>query len=80
MELHTQRQHELSPHAAQVILTTHSPYLVDRMNLADLIVVERKKGATHYTRPASKSHLKELLEREELGLGELWYSGALGGS
>jgi predicted ATPase len=80
VELHTQRQHELSPHAAQVILTTHSPYLVDRMNLADLIVVERKKGATHYTRPASKSHLKELLEREELGLGELWYSGALGGT
>ena len=80
VELHTQRQHELSPHAAQVILTTHSPYLVDRMNLADLIVVEKKDGATRYTRPASKSHLKELLEREELGLGELWYSGALGGS
>ncbi len=80
VELHTQRQHELGPHAAQLIVTTHSPYLVDRMNLDDLIVVEKKDGATRYTRPASKSHLKELLEREELGLGELWYSGALGGS
>jgi predicted ATPase len=80
VELHTQRQHELGPHAAQVILTTHSPYLVDRMNLADLIVVEKKEGATRCTRPASKRHLKELLEREELGVGELWYSGALGGS
>jgi predicted ATPase len=46
VELHTQRQHELGPHAGQVILTTHSPYLVDRMNLADMIVVEKKEGAT----------------------------------
>jgi predicted ATPase len=80
VELHTQRQHELGPHATQLIITTHSPYLVDRMALDDLIVVEKKEGATRCTRPASKGHLRELLEREELGLGELWYSGALGGS
>jgi predicted ATPase len=80
VELHNQRQRELGPKAAQVIITTHSPYLVDRMELDDLIVVEKKGGATHCTKPASKGHLRELLEREELGLGELWYSGALGGS
>lgn len=80
VEVLNQRQKELGPHAAQIIVTTHSPYLVDKVNLDDLIVVEKSNGATSYTRPASKTHLKELLEREELGLGELWYSGALSGN
>lgn len=79
VEVQNQRQRELGPHAAQIIATTHSPYLVDKTDLDDLIVVEKSNGATKCTRPASKAHLKELLEREELGLGELWYSGALGG-
>jgi len=80
VELLNQRQSELSSNAAQLIVTTHLPYLVDRVALDDLIVVEKKDGATHCTKPASKTHLKELLEREELGLGDLWYSGALGGN
>lgn len=78
VEVFTQKQSELGSRAAQVIITTHSPYLVDEMNLDDLIVVEKSNGATKCIRPASKTHLRELLEREELGLGELWYSGALG--
>jgi predicted ATPase len=80
MELLNQRQNELGAKAAQLILTTHSPYLIDRMGLDDLLIVEKREGATRCIRPASKVHLKELLEREELGLGELWYSGALGGN
>jgi predicted ATPase len=79
VEVLTQRQSELRSPAAQIIATTHSPYLVDRVALDDLIVVEKSNGATRCLRPASKIHLKELLEREDLGLGELWYSGALGG-
>jgi hypothetical protein len=50
------------------------------MDLDDLIVVEKQEGATRCTKPASKAHLRELLAREELGLGELWYSGVLGAS
>ena len=73
-----QRQKELGPEAAQIVVTTHSPFLVDRVNLDDLIVFEKSGGATKCTRASTKKHLKELLEREELGLGELWYSGALG--
>ena len=80
VEVYTQKQSERGPQAAQVILTTHSPYLVDKMSLDDLIVVEKSDGATKCIRPATKKHLRELLEREELGLGELWYSGALGGN
>lgn len=80
VEVFTQKQSELDLQAAQVIVTTHSPLLVDKMNLDDLIVVEKSDGATRCIRPASKKHLKELLEREELGLGDFWYSGALGGN
>ncbi len=80
VELLTQRQNELGPQAAQIIATTHSPHMVDKVTLDELIVVEKSNGATHFTRPASKEGLKELLEREELGLGELWYSGALSGN
>ncbi|MBI4590039.1 MAG: AAA family ATPase [Candidatus Rokubacteria bacterium] len=80
VEVLTQRQNELGSQAAQVVVTTHSAHLVDRMTLDELIVTEKSNGATRCLRPASKKHLKELLEREELGLGELWYSGALGGA
>lgn len=78
VQLLQQRQNGLGSQAAQIIVTTHSPYLIDRFNLDDLIVVEKREGATRYTRPASKEHLRELLERGELGLGDLWFAGALG--
>lgn len=79
VEVLTQRQQELGANVAQNIATTHSPYLVDKLGLDDLIVVEKQKGASIFSRPSSKGHLRELLEREEMGLGDLWYSGALGG-
>jgi predicted ATPase len=68
-----------SPGAAQVFTTTHSPYLVDQFALDELVVVDKVEGQTRCARASDKAHLRELLEREELGLGELWYSGALGG-
>jgi predicted ATPase len=80
VELLTQRQEAMGAQAAQVIITTHSPYLVDRFSLDDLLVIDKQHGATRCTRPASHDHLRELLEREGLGLGELWFSGALGDS
>lgn len=74
-----QRQRELGPsRSAQVLITTHSPYVIDRFDLDDLVVVEKAKGATLCTRPGEKRHLRELLSREEAGLGDLYYSGTLG--
>jgi predicted ATPase len=64
---------------AQVIVTTHSPHLVDKVGLDELIVIEKHAGATHCTRPSDKQHLRDLLAREEAGLGDLYYSGALSG-
>lgn len=74
-----QHQISLGDTAGQVILTTHSPLLVDKASIDELIVIEKKNGETMCSYPSARRHLKELLEREELGLGNLWYSGALGG-
>jgi predicted ATPase len=65
--------------AAQVFATTHSPYLVDRMDIEDLVVVDKEHGETKFSRPRDKSELRQLLSKDHLGLGELWFSGALGG-
>jgi predicted ATPase len=81
VQLLKQVQQELSPvRCLQVVMTTHSPHLVDQFNLDELIVLEKREGATTVARPADKEHLRRLLEEEEIGLGSLYYSGALGGA
>jgi predicted ATPase len=78
VELTNQRRRELGSNLAQVFVTTHSPFFVDKADLEELIVFGKSHGETKIMRPSSKKHLREILESEELGLGELWYSGALG--
>ncbi|MBZ5555514.1 MAG: AAA family ATPase [Acidobacteriia bacterium] len=72
-----QRQIEFGEKAVQTIITTHSPLVVDKFKLEDVIVFERQRGASICTRPGDKPQLRELLEREEVGLGDIVYSGAL---
>lgn len=72
-----QRQREAGQKAAQIILTTHSLELVDRCRLEDLIVIEKREGASRCTRPSERKDVRELLAREELGLADLYYSGVL---
>ena len=80
MELVRQEQARLGPaNSSQVIATTHSAHLIDRVSLDELIVFEKRQGATVVTYPRDKAHLRELLQSEELGLGDLFYSGALQG-
>lgn len=75
-----QRQSELPPdQRATILISTHSPLLLDHFDLDEIVVVEKREGATVCMRPREKEHLKELLQRRELGLGDLFYSGALGG-
>jgi predicted ATPase len=64
---------------AQVFATTHSPSLVNSFAPEDVLVVEKKEGGTKYTRASDRKGLKDLLSRNELGLGELWHSGVIGG-
>jgi len=77
MELLKQREQEIGSQA-QLIFTTHSPYLVDKLDIDDLLAVNKEKGETLCFRPRDKAHLRKLLEEGELGLSDLWYSGALG--
>jgi predicted ATPase len=77
-QLLDQQQQALGDRAAQIIITTHSPTVVDLTNPDDLIVVEKKNGATTCRRPAATDDIRKLLE--EAGLGELYYSGALRGA
>jgi predicted ATPase len=75
-----QVQEELPPEdRSQIVLATHSPYLVDKFSLDEVVVLEKREGATIVTRPSDKAHLRDLLNSEEIGLGELFYSGALNG-
>jgi len=68
-----ERKHE----PPQIIMTTHSPLVVDKMKLDEIIFVEKKEGATVCSRPNDKPHLRKLLKDEEIGLGHLVYTGAL---
>ena len=65
----------------QVIITTHSSKLLDKVNVEDVLVVEKKHGASIFSRIASKKDIekiKRLLERG-VTLGEQWVSNVFGG-
>ncbi len=62
---------------AQLIISTHSPQLIDRCSIDDLLLFRRTKGATDCVRPSDNEHLKKLVNSGEIGLGDLYYSGAL---
>ncbi|MFI7521362.1 AAA family ATPase [Micromonospora globbae] len=65
----------------QFLIATHSPALVNRLTPDELIVCERGEDAASRI-PAIDPETVRAMERElqgEIGLGELWFSGALGG-
>lgn len=62
---------------SQVIITTHSPYLLNYLPAESVIVVEKENGMTQCRPIGSNKELKEVIEM--LGAGSAWYSGHLGG-
>jgi predicted ATPase len=62
----------------QILISTHSPYLLDNFSPHHLIVVEKKNGCSQFSFVSKKKGLKEALR--VLGLGEIWRSGQLGGT
>jgi len=78
VEILLQRQQEAAKNASQIIVTTHHPYLIDKLSIDDLIAVYKKDGSTKCIRGADKKDLKILLEQGDLSLSDFWYSGALG--
>jgi predicted ATPase len=63
----------------QVIATTHSPYLLDlfREHPEEVVVTEKHGRAARFTRLSDHPDLAGLLTGASLG--DLWFSGVLGG-
>ncbi|MDR1283749.1 MAG: ATPase, partial [Opitutaceae bacterium] len=63
----------------QVIATTHSPYLLDlfREHPEEVVIAEKHGREAHFFRLSDRADLAELLAGASLG--DLWYSGILGG-
>ncbi|RLI41182.1 hypothetical protein DRO64_07910 [Candidatus Bathyarchaeota archaeon] len=66
----------------QVIITTHSPYLLDHVKPEEVYVVEKVNAETHVKRLSEMSEIDRVKTFLEEGgsLGEAWYSGMLGGN
>jgi predicted ATPase len=62
----------------QVLSSTHSPYLLNFFSPDNLIIVEKENGRTQFKPVKNKKGLRDALR--VLGLGEIWYSGQLGGT
>lgn len=64
----------------QIVVATHSPALVNRLQPEDLVVFERDpdSGATRIINIEPKL-IRTMQTDSGYGLGELWFSGALGG-
>ncbi len=64
----------------QILAATHSPALVNRLRSSELIVCERDPETGASRIPAiAPAVVRKMCDEEELRLGELWFSGALGG-
>lgn len=63
----------------QVIVTTHSPFMLDlhKDHPEEIIIAEKTERGSEFHRLSERPDLAELLE--EVSLGEAWYSGILGG-
>jgi len=63
----------------QVIATTHSPYLLDlyKEHPEQIVIAHKDEQGVHFERLSDKPHIDEILESAPLG--DIWYSGILGG-
>ncbi len=70
----------LAREPVQVVTTTHSPYLLDLFrDCPEEVILANKQGrAAHFEHLSDRADLRELLG--EASLGDLWYSGILGGT
>lgn len=69
-------RHFVESGLGQVIVTTHSPYLLDLLKLSQIVVVERDaSGSPVFTRPASQKSLEEWAQK--FSPGKLYTMGKL---
>lgn len=79
LELLVERLREASQRT-QFLIATHSPALADRLKPEEVIVCERKDDGSSVIPAVSVDQVRNIVaESEGLPLGDLWFSGALGG-
>ncbi|WP_413801416.1 AAA family ATPase [Streptomyces iranensis] len=79
LELLVQRLREASERS-QFLVATHSPALVDRLRPEEFVVCERDELGASSIPALTTDQVRAIAEEsEDLPLGELWFSGALGG-
>lgn len=63
----------------QVIVTTHSPFMLDlhKDHPEEIVIAEKTESGAEFHRLSDRPDLVEILE--DVSLGEAWYSGILGG-
>jgi predicted ATPase len=63
----------------QVIATTHSPYFLDlyKDHPEEIVIAHKDEQGVHFERLSDKPNVDEFLQ--DAPLGEVWYSGILGG-
>ena len=63
----------------QVIATTHSPYFLDlyKDHPEEIVIAQKTADGAEFERLSDQPHIMEVLE--DAPLGEVWYSGVLGG-
>lgn len=63
----------------QVIATTHSPYFLDlyKDHPEEIVIAHKDEQGVHFERLSDKPNVDEFLQ--DAPLGEVWYSGVLGG-
>lgn len=79
LELLVQRLREAS-RRTQFLIATHSPALADRLHPEELVVCERRDDGSSAIPAISHEQIRDIVAAsEDMPLGELWFSGALGG-
>lgn len=63
----------------QVVATTHSPYLLDlhRDHLEEVVMANRNEDGVYFERLSEQPYIEEILRDSQLG--DVWYTGILGG-
>ena len=80
LELLVERLREASERT-QFLIATHSPAFADRLKPGELVVCERRDDGSSAIPAIPKDKVQEIAETsDQLPLGRLWFSGALGGS
>jgi predicted ATPase len=63
----------------QFLIATHSPAFVNRLDPSELIVCERDDTGASRIPAIDADTTRRIMDSGDLGLGEIWFSGTLGG-